>query len=60
MIEIDHGCNIRGNAEQIKERAQLMGLTLMKVADKIQEALLKRRTKRMRMTLLKKQHHFNT
>eukprot|EP00957_Ditylum_brightwellii_P189282 14406750-Ditylum_brightwellii.AAC.1 len=37
MNEIDPGCNIRGNAKQIKEMSRLMGLTLVKVEDKILE-----------------------
>eukprot|EP00957_Ditylum_brightwellii_P109500 8351142-Ditylum_brightwellii.AAC.1 len=42
MIEIDPGCNIRGNTEQIKEKARQMGLTLMKVEDKRQEGWVRK------------------
>eukprot|EP00957_Ditylum_brightwellii_P013976 1054762-Ditylum_brightwellii.AAC.1 len=37
MINKQPGCNIKGNAEQIRDRTRLMGLTLDKVEDKILE-----------------------
>ena len=37
MINKQPGCNIKGNAEQIRDRARLMGLTLDKVENKVLE-----------------------
>eukprot|EP00957_Ditylum_brightwellii_P147198 11208450-Ditylum_brightwellii.AAC.1 len=37
MINKQPGCNIKGNAKRIRDRARLMGLTLDKVEDTVLE-----------------------
>eukprot|EP00957_Ditylum_brightwellii_P021184 1596966-Ditylum_brightwellii.AAC.1 len=40
MLKKDHICNIKGNAEQIRKRARLMGLTVEKVDRQVLEGWL--------------------